>query len=145
MNDKIRSEHLNRKAILYVRQSSGHQVTHHLESRRMQYAMKARLQELGWAEIQIVDEDQGQSADGTAERSGFDNIVSDVYLGRVGVVAAIELSRLSRNSRDWLAFTQRGASSGGDMDKIVCTPRPTPLTLYVFSQKYVRIMSSLRS
>ena len=101
MNEKIRSEHLSRKAILYVRQSSGHQVTHHLESRRMQYAMQERLQEFGWSEVQVVDEDQGRSADGTAERSGFDQIVSDVCLGKVGIVAAIDLSRLSRNSRDW--------------------------------------------
>ena len=101
MNEKIRSEHLSRKAILYVRQSSGHQVTHHLESRRMQYAMQERLQEFGWVEVQVVDEDQGRSADGTSERSGFDQIVSDVCLGKVGIVAAIELSRLSRNSRDW--------------------------------------------
>jgi DNA invertase Pin-like site-specific DNA recombinase len=72
-----------------------------LESGRMQYAMKDRLRELGWAEIEVVDEDQGRSADGTAERSGFDQMVSDVCLGRVGIVAARDLSRLSRNSRDW--------------------------------------------
>ncbi len=101
MNEKIRSEHLSRKAILYVRQSSAYQVTHRQESRRMQYAMKERLQDLGWPEVQVVDEDQGTSADGTAERLGFDGIVSDVCLGRVGIVAALELSRLSRNNRDW--------------------------------------------
>lgn len=101
MNEKIREQHLNRKAILYVRQSSPHQVIHNLESRRMQYGMKERLHELGWPEIEVVDEDQGRSADGTAERSGFDQMVSEVCLGRVGIVAARELSRLSRNSRDW--------------------------------------------
>ena len=101
MNEKINEQHLNRKAILYVRQSSPHQVIHNLESRRMQYGMKERLHELGWPEIEVVDDDQGRSADGTAERSGFDQIVSDVCLGRVGIVAARELSRLSRNSRDW--------------------------------------------
>jgi DNA invertase Pin-like site-specific DNA recombinase len=101
MNDKISDLHLTRKAILYVRQSSAHQVTHNAESRRMQYAMKERLQELGWKEIEVIDEDQGRSAAGTTERSGFDRMVSDVCLGRVGVVAARELSRFSRNSRDW--------------------------------------------
>jgi DNA invertase Pin-like site-specific DNA recombinase len=101
MSDKICDQHLSRKAILYVRQSSPHQVTHHLESRRMQYAMAERLKELGWTEVEVVDEDQGRTADGTAERLGFDRIVSDVCLGRVGVVASRELSRLSRNSRDW--------------------------------------------
>ena len=92
MNERICDQHLTRKAILYVRQSSPHQVMHNLESRRMQYAMKDRLHELGWPEIEVVDENQGQSADGTAERSGFDQIVSDVCLGRVGIVAARELS-----------------------------------------------------
>ncbi|MHB8861178.1 MAG: recombinase family protein [Pirellulaceae bacterium] len=71
------------------------------ESRRMQYAMQERLQQLGWTEVVVVDDDQGTSADGTTERLGFDRMVSDVCLGRVGVVAARELSRLSRNSRDW--------------------------------------------
>ena len=101
MNERICDEHLKRKAILYVRQSSPHQVMNNLESGRMQYAMKDRLRELGWAEIEVVDEDQGRSADGTVERSGFDQMVSDVCLGRVGIVAARDLSRLSRNSRDW--------------------------------------------
>jgi len=101
MNDKISDQHLIRKAILYVRQSLPHQVAHNLESRRMQYAMKERLQDLGWDEIEVIDEDQGRSATGTTERSGFDRMVSDVCLGRVGIVAARELSRFSRNSRDW--------------------------------------------
>ncbi|HUT90232.1 MAG TPA: recombinase family protein [Thermoguttaceae bacterium] len=101
MNDKICDRHLARKAVLYIRQSSAHQVTHNVESRRMQYAMKERLQELGWGEIEVIDEDQGRSAAGTAERSGFDRMVSDVCLGSAGAVAVRELSRFSRNSRDW--------------------------------------------
>ena len=101
MNDKITPVHLQRKAMLYIRQSSPHQVLHHQESRRLQYAMKDRLQLLGWSEIEAVDEDLGRSANGQVARSGFERLVSEVSLGRVGAVAARELSRLARNSRDW--------------------------------------------
>jgi len=101
MSDKITPVHLQRKAMLYIRQSSPHQVLHHQESRRLQYAMKDRLQLLGWSEIEAVDEDLGRSACGQVARSGFDRLVAEVSLGRVGAVAARELSRLARNSRDW--------------------------------------------
>ncbi|MGA2248848.1 MAG: recombinase family protein [Verrucomicrobiota bacterium] len=101
MNDKISPAHLQRKAILYVRQSSPHQVVHNQESRRLQYAMKERLQQLGWSEIDIVDDDLGRSAAGTALREGFQRKVAEVSLGRVGAVAAREVSRFARNSRDW--------------------------------------------
>lgn len=101
MNDKIRPHHRERKAILYVRQSSSYQVTHNEESRRLQYAMRVRLQELGWQEIEVIDEDLGRSAAGTVVRSGFERMVADVCLGKVGAVAAREVSRFARNSRDW--------------------------------------------
>jgi excisionase family DNA binding protein len=101
MSDKITPVHLQRKAMLYIRQSSPHQVLHHQESRRLQYAMKDRLQLLGWSEIEAVDEDLGRSACGQVARSGFERLVAEVSLGRVGAVAARELSRLARNSRDW--------------------------------------------
>ncbi|MEJ8826693.1 hypothetical protein WKW80_32575 [Variovorax humicola] len=71
MNDKIKPQHLSRKAIHYVRQSSTYQVSHNLESQRLQYAMQERLQHLGWREIEVVDEDLGRSAAGTVTRSGF--------------------------------------------------------------------------
>ena len=64
MSDKIKALHLERKAILYVRQSSIHQVLHHQESQKLQYAMQARLRQLGWQEIDVVDEDLGRSATG---------------------------------------------------------------------------------
>jgi DNA invertase Pin-like site-specific DNA recombinase len=101
MNDKINAAHLQRKALLYVRQSSPHQVMHHQESRRLQYAMKERLQQLGWSEIETIDEDLGRSAAGPEVRSGFERMVAEVSLGRVGAVAARELSRFARNNRDW--------------------------------------------
>jgi DNA invertase Pin-like site-specific DNA recombinase len=101
MSEKIRTQHLERKAILYVRQSSAYQVTHNLESQKLQYAMEERLRQLGWCEIEVVDEDLGRSAAGTVARSGFERMVAEVCLGKVGAVAAREVSRFARNSREW--------------------------------------------
>ena len=103
MSDKILDQHLTRKAILYIRQSTMTQVIHNQESRKLQYAMKRRLQELGWSKnnIIIIDDDMGCSAAGTVERSGFERIVTEVCLGKVGAVAARELSRFARNNTQW--------------------------------------------
>ena len=101
MNEKIKSQHLQRKAILYVRQSSTYQVRNNLESQKLQYAMQERLRQLGWSEIEVVDEDLGRSAAGIVARSGFERMVAEVCLGRVGAVAAREVSRFARNSREW--------------------------------------------
>ena len=92
---------MDRKAILYVRQSSAHQVLHNRESSALQYAMRDRLIALGWSEIETVDDDLGRSAAGGVARAGFDRMVADVCLGKVGAVAAREVSRFARNSRDW--------------------------------------------
>jgi hypothetical protein len=86
---------------LYVRQSSAYQVQHNLESQRLQYAMQTRLQHLGWREIDVVDDDLGRSAAGMVVRTGFERMVADVCLGKVGAVAAREVSRFARNSREW--------------------------------------------
>lgn len=101
MNEKIQPHHLERRAVLYVRQSSPYQVSHNQESRSLQYAMKERLHQLGWQEVQVIDEDLGRSAAGTVARSGFERMVADVCLGKVGAVAAREVSRFARNSREW--------------------------------------------
>jgi DNA invertase Pin-like site-specific DNA recombinase len=101
MSDKIKPHHLERKAILYIRQSSAYQVSHNLESQKLQYAMQERLQQLGWREIEVVDEDLGRSAAGTVTRAGFERMVAAVCLGKVGAVAAREVSRFARNSREW--------------------------------------------
>jgi DNA invertase Pin-like site-specific DNA recombinase len=101
MSDKIKPHHLERKAVLYVRQSSAHQVVHNRESRLLQYAMRDRLHALGWNDVEIIDDDLGRSAAGTVARSGFERMVADVCLGKVGAVAAREVSRFARNSRDW--------------------------------------------
>lgn len=100
-SEKIGAQHLARKAVLYVRQSSAHQVLHNRESRALQYAMRGRLTQLGWSEIDIVDEDLGRSAAGGVTRSGFERMVAEVCLGKVGAVAAREVSRFARNSHDW--------------------------------------------
>lgn len=101
MSEKIKPHHLERKAILYIRQSSAYQVNHNLESQKLQYAMQERLQQLGWREIEVVDEDLGRSAAGTVTRAGFERMVAEVCLGKVGAVAAREVSRFARNSREW--------------------------------------------
>src|SRR5450631_776809 len=101
MSEKIRPHHLERKAILYVRQSSAHQVLHNRESSALQYAMRDRLTALGWSRIETVDDDLGRSAAGGVARAGFDRMVAEVCLGQVGAVAAREVSRFARNSRDW--------------------------------------------
>jgi DNA invertase Pin-like site-specific DNA recombinase len=101
MSEKIQVQHLARKAVLYVRQSSALQVAHNQESQKLQYAMQTRLRDLGWTEIEIIDEDLGRSAAGTQTRSSFERMVAEVCLGRVGAVAAREVSRFARNSREW--------------------------------------------
>ena len=101
MSEKIKPQHLARKAILYVRQSTAYQVDNNIESQKLQYAMEAHLRALGWSQVEIVDEDLGRSAGGTVARSGFERMVAQVCLGEVGAVCARELSRFARNSRDW--------------------------------------------
>jgi len=100
ISDKIGPHHLERKAILYVRQSSAHQVLHNRESGALQYAMRDRLTALGFIEIEVIDEDLGRSAAGGVQRAGFERwwprSASEGWRSlRPGV------SRFARNSRDW--------------------------------------------
>lgn len=101
MSEKIKPQHLSRKAILYIRQSSQYQVMNNLESQRLQYAMEAHIRSLGWSEVEIIDEDLGRSAGGGVIRTGFERMVAQVCLGEVGAVCAREVSRFARNSREW--------------------------------------------
>jgi DNA invertase Pin-like site-specific DNA recombinase len=101
MSEKIKAHHLNRNAVLYVCQSSTFQVTHNEEIRRLQYALEQRIRNLGWQEVSVIDEDLGRSASGNVEWIGFQRMVAEVCLGQVGVVAAREVSRFARNSKDW--------------------------------------------
>jgi len=101
MNDKIRSTHLERVAYVYVRQSTLHQVRNHLESQRRQYELQHRARELGFRQVEVIDEDLGISGTGTKERPGFGRLLAAVCDGRAGAVLALEASRLARNNRDW--------------------------------------------
>jgi len=100
---KVTADHLQRLACLYVRQSSLQQVHDHRESTARQYDLKGRAQALGWTadRIHVIDDDQGLSGASSAERDGFQRLVADVGLGRVGLVMGLEVSRLARNSSDW--------------------------------------------
>jgi DNA invertase Pin-like site-specific DNA recombinase len=99
--DKIGAQHRARKAVLYVHQSSAHQVRHARESQALQYAMRERLVQLGWSEIDVIEDDLGRSAAGGVVRAGFERMVAEVCLGKIGAVAALKVSRFARNSRDW--------------------------------------------
>ncbi len=97
---KITSDHLARSALVYVRQSTADQVLNHHESRRRQYALVERTRALGWAAVEVIDDDLGRSGSGIA-RPGFEKLLAAICQGRVGAVVSIEASRLARNGRDW--------------------------------------------
>src|SRR5207248_4904415 len=101
ISDKVRPHHLERKALLYIRQSSAHQVLHNREGSALQCGTRDRLVALGWSEVEVIDDDLGRSAAGGVQRAGFERMVAQVCLGKVGAVAAREVSRFARNSRDW--------------------------------------------
>jgi DNA invertase Pin-like site-specific DNA recombinase len=134
--EKIGAQHRERKAVLYVRQSSVHQVLHNRESQALQYAMRARLEQLGWSEIEIIDEDLGLSAAGGTRRAGFERMVAEVCLGKVGAVAAREVSRFARNSRDWQQLVE--------MCRVVDTLLIDQETIYAPRQGNDRLLLGLK-
>ena len=99
--NKIQPKHLTRLAIVYLRQSSPGQVKHNTESRRLQYALADRASALGFARVQTIDCDLGLSATAGSRRPGFQQLLSAVAMGDVGIVFSRELSRLSRTDKDW--------------------------------------------
>jgi len=126
LSDKITGRHRDRTAVVCLRQSTPQQVERHQESTRLQYGLVERAVQLGWARerILVIDEDLGRSG-GTADRPGFQRLVSEVSLGRVGLVLGIEMSRLARSCRDWHQLLEICALSGtliADPDG-VCDPR----------------------
>src|SRR5437879_12244514 len=101
-NAKIKPEHLARRAIVYLRQSSERQVRQNKESQQLQYAVAERVRALGWKQVEIIKSDLGSSAGiASAQREGFERVLSSVALGEVGIVGSRELSRLSRTDKDW--------------------------------------------
>src|SRR5580692_1220013 len=100
---KIKPTHTQRSAIVYVRQSTALQVEHNRESTDRQYSLADRAHELGWSEQQVIviDEDLGLSGASAVNRSGFGRLITEVALGRVGIIVGLEVSRLARNNADW--------------------------------------------
>ena len=101
--DKVKATHLRRSAYVYIRQSTKHQVLQNLESQQRQYELTKIAAELGYAaeQVVVIDDDLGISASGRHGRAGFERLVSEVALGRAGIVMGLEVSRLARNNRDW--------------------------------------------
>ena len=102
-SELVTPSHLARKALIYIRQSSPHQVLSNQESLRLQYALKQRAISLGWRseDVEIIDADLGLTATSAQHREGWKELVSQVTLGQVGIILSIEVMRLSRNCSDW--------------------------------------------
>src|SRR5438132_13956688 len=102
-SEVITPEHLARKAVIYIRQSTPHQALSHQESLRLQYALTEHAQALGWSPeaIEVVDTDLGHSAASAQHRAGFNTLVGQVTLGQVGIILSYDVTRLSRNCSDW--------------------------------------------
>lgn len=120
---KILPKHLDRLAIVYVRQSSPYQVLHHRESRERQYALADRAVALGWSRqrVLVIDEDQGQSGKAADHRLGFHRLLAEVAIEHVGLVLGLEMSRLARSSKDWHHLLELCAVVGallGDEDGV---------------------------
>jgi DNA invertase Pin-like site-specific DNA recombinase len=107
-SEKITDEHLQRLAIVYVRQSTQQQVFEHRESTARQYALADRAVALGWpaAAVEVIDEDQGRSGSSAEGRSGFQRLLAEVSSDRVGLILGLEMSRLARSCKDWHALLE---------------------------------------
>ena len=98
---RIAKRHLERNAIVYVRQSDPRQVRENVESTLLQRGLRGRAIEMGWPTPKVVEDDLGISASGFADRPGFQWMMAQVTMRRIGIIFCIEASRLSRNSSDW--------------------------------------------
>src|SRR3954465_2579414 len=102
-SELVKPHHLGRRAVIYVRQSTPHQVLTNQESLRLQYALRQRARELGWheADIDVIDAALGLSGGAATHRQGFKELVARVTLGEVGLILSTEVTRLARNCSDW--------------------------------------------
>ncbi len=102
-SELVTTQHLTRKAIIYIRQSSPHQMFSNTESLQLQYALRQRALELGWSEhnITTIDRDLGTTAASAEHREGFKQLLAEVTLGEVGIILSYDVTRLSRNCSDW--------------------------------------------
>src|SRR5262249_32322118 len=100
---KIRPWHLQRKAVVCIRQSTPQQVLEHRASADRQYSLAHRAAALGWPQdrVEVVDEDQGRSGQTVAGRLGFQYLLAEISLDHVGIVFGLEMSRLARSNKDW--------------------------------------------
>jgi DNA invertase Pin-like site-specific DNA recombinase len=100
---KLKSWHLDRSAVVYVRQSTPQQVLEHQESTARQYALTDRAVGLGWSrpQVQVIDDDLGKSGQSIEGRPGFQRLLAEVALDRVGLILGLEMSRLARSCKDW--------------------------------------------
>ena len=101
MHDALPPAVLQRKAVVYVRQSTAQQVQTNLESQRRQYELVDVAKRRGFTEVEVIDDDLGRSASGTVERPGFERLVAALCAGKIGAVLCLDASRLARNGRDW--------------------------------------------
>src|SRR5262249_9752048 len=115
IENKVRSSHTHRAAIVYIRQSHPSQVENNRESTARQYALVEKAMALGWDRNQVttIDEDLGVSGKVFVKRSGFDHLNVEVALGRVGILLGLEVSRLARSNADWYRCS-------------TCVPSPIP-------------------
>ena len=111
---KVTSAHLERDAYLYIRQSTARQVIENTESTLRQYALRERAVTYGWPleRIHVIDNDLGKSGASAQHRDGFQELVSEVALGKAGIVMGLEVSRLARNSADWHRLIELCAMAG---------------------------------
>ena len=117
---RLTPSHLARSAMVYIRQSSEQQVRNNVERRKLQYALESHARGLGFAKIEVIDDDLGVSGDGV-HRPGFECLLHTVCSGSVGLVLAIESSRLARTGREWHTLLEICAIVGclvGDRDRI---------------------------
>lgn len=107
-SDKITDQHLEKLALVYVRQSTQQQVLEHRESTARQYALADRAVALGWpdAAVEVIDEDQGRSGSSAEGRSGFQRLLAEVSADRVGLILGLEMSRFARSCKDWHALLE---------------------------------------
>ena len=114
-SDLMTPQHLVRKAVIYIRQSTPHQVLNHQESLRLQYALHERARQLGWPDeaIAIIDDDLGLTAASAAHREGFNTLVAQVTLEQVGLILSYDVTRLSHNCSDWYPLLDLCGYKGG--------------------------------
>src|SRR6266545_4634913 len=123
LGSKVCDRHLERLAVVYVRQSTRQQVIDHGESTRLQYGLVERAVGLGWqaSRVLVIDEDLGKSGASAVGRVGFQRLVTEITMGHVGRVLGIEMSRLARSGADWYQLLELCALSGAllaDVDGI---------------------------